>query len=147
MGLLCSWDSPGENTGVGCHFLLQGIYPTQGLNLCPLRWQENSLPRSHHGSPFEKKNYLFAVLRLRCSTWDLVPWPGKSQDTGLIKSNLENMFLHILVHTCLFAITKRWKQPRCPLMDEWINKLSSNHVMGYYWAIKRKEALIPATMF
>ena len=26
------WDSPGENTGVGCHFLLQGIFPTQGLN-------------------------------------------------------------------------------------------------------------------
>ena len=29
----CSWDSPGKNTGVGCHFLLQGIFPTQGLNL------------------------------------------------------------------------------------------------------------------
>ena len=27
---LCPWDSPGENTGVGCHFLLQGIFLTQG---------------------------------------------------------------------------------------------------------------------
>ena len=27
---LCPWDSPGKNTGVGCHFLLQGILPTQG---------------------------------------------------------------------------------------------------------------------
>ena len=27
------WDSPGKNTGVGCHALLQGIFPTQGLNL------------------------------------------------------------------------------------------------------------------
>ena len=27
------WDSPGKNPGVGCHFLLQGIFPTQGLNL------------------------------------------------------------------------------------------------------------------
>ena len=26
-------DSPGKNTGVGCHALLQGIFPTQGLNL------------------------------------------------------------------------------------------------------------------
>ena len=26
-------DSPGKNTGVGCHDLLQGIFPTQGLNL------------------------------------------------------------------------------------------------------------------
>ena len=31
--LLCPWDFPGKNTGVGCHFLLQGIFPTQGLNL------------------------------------------------------------------------------------------------------------------
>ena len=30
--LLCSWNSPGKNTGVGCHFLLQGIFPTQGSN-------------------------------------------------------------------------------------------------------------------
>ena len=31
--LLCPWDSPGKNTGVGCHALLQGIFPIQGLNL------------------------------------------------------------------------------------------------------------------
>ena len=31
--LLCPWDFPGKNTGVGCCFLLQGIFPTQGLNL------------------------------------------------------------------------------------------------------------------
>ena len=31
-----SWDSPGKNTRVGCHFLLQGIFPTQELNLCLL---------------------------------------------------------------------------------------------------------------
>ena len=30
--LLCSWDSPGKNTGVVCHFLLQGIFLIQGLN-------------------------------------------------------------------------------------------------------------------
>ena len=30
--LLCLWDSPGKNTGVDCHFLLQRIFPTQGLN-------------------------------------------------------------------------------------------------------------------
>ena len=32
--LLCPWDSPGKNTGVGCPALLQGIFPTQGLNPC-----------------------------------------------------------------------------------------------------------------
>ena len=30
--LPCSWDFPGKNTGVSCHFLLQGIFPTQGSN-------------------------------------------------------------------------------------------------------------------
>ena len=29
---LCPWDSPGKNTGMGCHALLQGILPTQGSN-------------------------------------------------------------------------------------------------------------------
>ena len=31
--LLCPRDSPGKNTGVGCHSLCQGIFPTQGSNL------------------------------------------------------------------------------------------------------------------
>ena len=31
--LLCSWSFPGKNTGVGCHFLLEGIFLTQGSNL------------------------------------------------------------------------------------------------------------------
>ena len=30
--LLCPWDSPGKNSWVGCHFLLQGIFPTQESN-------------------------------------------------------------------------------------------------------------------
>ena len=47
---LCPWGSPGKNTGMGCHFLLQGIFPTQGLNLCLLHWQEDSLPLSHQGN-------------------------------------------------------------------------------------------------
>ena len=38
------WDSPGKNTGVGCHFLLQGIFLTQGSNLHLLHWQAGSLP-------------------------------------------------------------------------------------------------------
>ena len=40
--LLCPWNSPSKNTGVGCHALLQRIFPTQGLNphlLSLLHWQ------------------------------------------------------------------------------------------------------------
>ena len=42
-----SMDFPIKNTGVACHFLLQGIFPTQGWNLRLLRWQAGSLPLSH----------------------------------------------------------------------------------------------------
>ena len=34
---LCPWNFPGKNTGVGCRFLLQGIFPIQGLNLPALQ--------------------------------------------------------------------------------------------------------------
>ena len=39
-GLYSPWSSPGQNTGVGSHTLLQGIFPTQGLNpgLPHCRW-------------------------------------------------------------------------------------------------------------
>ena len=43
-------DSPGKNTGVGCHALLQGILPTQESNPCLLHWQASSLLLSHGGS-------------------------------------------------------------------------------------------------
>ena len=39
-----------EYWNVGCHFLLQGIFLTQGWNLHLLHWQEDSLPLSHQGS-------------------------------------------------------------------------------------------------
>ena len=43
--LLCPSDSPGKNTGVGCHVLLQRIFPTQRLSPCLsylLHWQAGS---------------------------------------------------------------------------------------------------------
>ena len=45
--LLCPWDSPGKNTGVGCRALLQGIFLTQGSNphlFCLLPLQAGSWP-------------------------------------------------------------------------------------------------------
>ena len=40
MRLLCPWDFPGENSGVGCHFLLQEIFLTQRLNLRPQHYRQ-----------------------------------------------------------------------------------------------------------
>ena len=50
----CVHNFPGKNTGVGCHFLLQGIFPTLGQNLhllCILHWQADSLLTVPPGKP------------------------------------------------------------------------------------------------
>ena len=47
----CPWDFSGKNTRVDCHFILQGIFPSQGLNSCLLRWQVGSLAPSQPGGP------------------------------------------------------------------------------------------------
>ena len=44
-------DSPGKNSGVGCHALLQGIFPTQGLNPGLLHCRQILYGLSHQGSP------------------------------------------------------------------------------------------------
>ena len=43
--------SPGKNPGVACHALLQGIFSTQGLNLCLPRCRRILYHLSHQGSP------------------------------------------------------------------------------------------------
>ena len=69
--LCCPWDYTGKNTGVGCHFLLQGIFPSQGSNLsllCLLHCLTDSLSLSHLGSLSE------AIQPVRAH-------PGNSDDT------------------------------------------------------------------
>ena len=68
--LLCPWNSPGKNTGVGCHALLQGIFPTQGLNpgLQYFRWNLNRL--SHQGST-------------RILEWEACPFSRGSSGLGI----------------------------------------------------------------
>ena len=50
--IFCLRDFPGKNTGVGCHFLLQGISPIQGFNWHLLHWKVHSSP----SEPTEKPN-------------------------------------------------------------------------------------------
>ena len=53
LGSYVCGDSPGKITGVGCHFLLQGIFPTQGSNLGLLHCRQILCHLGHQGSPTE----------------------------------------------------------------------------------------------
>ena len=50
------------------------------------------------------------------------------------------------MHPCmfiagLFTIGKTWKQPKCPLTDEWIKKMWYSYTMEYYSAIKKNKIM------
>ena len=44
----------------------------------------------------------------------------------------------------LFTVAKTWKQPKCPLTDEWIKKMWYIHTMEYYSAIRKNEIMLYA---
>ena len=55
-----------------------------------------------------------------------------SEETKIEKDTCTPMFI-----VALFTTARTWKQPRCPLTDEWIKKLWYMYTMEYYSAIKR----------
>jgi len=60
--VLCPWGSPGKNTGVGRHFLLQGIFLTQGLNWSLFHEKADSLLFEPPGKPFLVYSLVFSRL-------------------------------------------------------------------------------------
>ena len=69
-----SWNSPGKNTGVGCHFLPQGIFPIQGSNPCLPSCRQILDRLNHQGSPRDLKGYAVSTLPA------LSQWNSKSLD-------------------------------------------------------------------
>ena len=85
--LLYPWDSPGKNTGVGCHALVQGIFPTQGSNLrllYLLHWQAGSLPLAPPGKLRLGPSQIFMSWRRKWQSTSVL-LPGKSHVYPLIK--------------------------------------------------------------
>ena len=68
--LLCPWDSPGRNTGVGCHALLQGIFPTQGSNWGLLLCRQILYCLSHD-IPTQNKKFFFLKKLFLPGVWTL----------------------------------------------------------------------------
>ena len=59
--ILCPWDFPGQNTGVGCRFLLQGIFPTQGSRLRLLHWQADLYHWATREAQYVCSNFFFLL--------------------------------------------------------------------------------------
>ena len=72
--LLCPWNSPGKKTGAGCHFLLQGIFPTQDQTSISrvFRIAGESLPLSHWRSPTKLRDS-FKTQRVVNLTLGILP--------------------------------------------------------------------------
>ena len=94
--ILCPWDSPGKNTGVSCHFLLQGIFPNQGWNprlLCLLRRKACSSPLVPPGKPWvwaksgrwvkNREAWRAAVYRVAKSWTQLSDWTTVVKDKSI----------------------------------------------------------------
>ena len=56
----------------------------------------------------------------------------------LIRKNISTTMLVVV----LFTITKVWKQPKCPSVDEWIKQLWDIYTMEYYLVIKKKKKVL-----
>ena len=92
---LCLWDSLGKSTAVGCHFLLQGIFLTQGSKLhLPCLLQMSSLPLGHLRSP-KKVNPLPPQRNVQQGLCPAVKTAGETTGPTL------GFFLSI-VQTCSF---------------------------------------------
>ena len=93
---LCPWNSPGKNTGVGCHALFQRMSLTQGPNPCLLsllNWQVGSLPLVPPGKPV--CDYLCIQISSFCK--DTTPISIRSSCFLLISSSLIQLHLQ---YTC-----------------------------------------------
>ena len=81
----CAWDSPGKNTRVGCHFLLQRIFKTQGLNLDLLHCRQNLCPLSY--------GLLIVIMKTSANS---AGWAGKLE-------NQEELMLQFMYEGRLLA--------------------------------------------
>ena len=85
--LLCPWDSPGKNTGVDYHFLLQGIFPTQGLNPHLLHYRQSL----YHWTTRKAQPSSTHILKKAANSW---------RQLGLLGSN----DLALLNQPCLLPL-------------------------------------------
>ena len=121
--LLCPWNLPGKNTEVGFHFLVLGIFPTEGSKpylLCFMHWQEDSLPLCHLGSP---ENPI--TLHNEAVSSHILPHCVIFKILKLSSISSWNLFFHEVI----------WHLPEASLMKLHIIELYCSHLhwSSYSW--------------
>ena len=122
--LLCPWNSPGQNTGVGSRSLLQGIFPTRSLTL-----QADSLPSEPPGKPIYRytcvKNYCCCCpVSQSCLT---LCDPMDCSTPGLLVPHHLPEFAKVRVHFISDAI-----QPSHPLTLSFSSALNLSQYQGLF---------------
>ena len=89
---LCPWDFPSKNIGVGSHFLLQGIFPTEGLNLGLLHYRRilYHLSQSNTNSECDTSATKASAISDCGKEGPISLWPAQ------IPSNLSNVVLGVI---------------------------------------------------
>ena len=152
------------NTGVGCHFFLQGIFLTQGLNLrtlCLLRWQADSLPLSHLEPLFNRRNIslnstLFLLTRLaeiKYWTYKCVLLAGEwihgslplLEYLSLINSTCHLVHLQeSIFHLLEWNVTETWKNQS--ILQEVDDRITSRAVRRARSSVQRRKQVIGAVV-
>ena len=150
--LLCPRDFPGKNTGLGCHFLLQGIFLTQGLNpwlLHLLHWQAIFKITEPPGKP---KIFNTSANLCLCDSdlyWKIVQYqdqyPGTLECSYTLRPpasawmrNLKGT--HIPLSIRFLGSWKQWNQSGIEQGGIWDNKISHNEFSAVHLESKRVEA-------
>ena len=97
--LLCPWDFPAKNTGVGCCFLLQGIFPTQDSNLGLLHCKQVLYHLSHQGNPRShklcgKKNQGGSSCAEQYHNWAHAPDDWHHSSSYIVAFSLKLTWIH-----------------------------------------------------
>ena len=139
--LLCPWDSPGKNTGVGCHFLLQAIFTTQGLNPGLPHCGQTLYCLSRHGSPHNARDTLNNNMSRsknihRKGRWEMggENWEYLGKGTNLIQEKVQRS-VWTRTETYSFAIG-RLRDGNPPVS---LGKLEMGWIRGHKRARSRRD--------
>ena len=138
--LLCPWDFLGKNTVVSCHFLLQGIFPTQESNPCLLpflHWQAGSLPLV----PLGKVGFQVRPPRIQNLAIPLLPeWPRTHELKSCSQEIRRKVNFHSPSTQMIFMISSiLWFYSKLP---RWLNDTESAcQEEAGTWSLGREDPL------